>query len=440
MDKTVAIIGYGTAAVNAIIALRTSGFQGKIQVYSDTETLPYSPMMTSAYAAGTCEREGVFPWDACDLDQLDVCVVANAPVTRLNAAAHTVTAGGVEYAYDACLIASGAHPVAPALAQDASGAQDAFDGFDAVKPLVLRTLDDAEVLRNAFTSENDARVLVSGTSMVGLKAVDACLERGVDVTLLGRGERIMRRTACDEIAAELEAYLAEKGVDLRLSQVMEEAHPAENGQVRVIFSNGDMADYSHVLFAHGIAPNLDFVPVDALEQTVCDCSNANALAAGLPVDEFMRTQLPDVYAAGDVACVLNKATGQHVVAGLWKEACLQGACAGRAMAAALQGEQPASEARYDGFVPSNSIAVGGAVVLSGGSMELSECRWMDVERRNGCVVAVVREAANESVSADETADAKNARLVGYNVFSDNADPATSLAYDEATMLYRQMNA
>ena len=96
MDKTVAIIGYGTAAVNAIIALRTSGFQGKIQVYSDTETLPYSPMMTSAYAAGTCEREGVFPWDACDLDQLDVCVVANAPVTRLNAAAHTVTAGGVE--------------------------------------------------------------------------------------------------------------------------------------------------------------------------------------------------------------------------------------------------------------------------------------------------------------------------------------------------------
>ena len=440
MDKTVAIIGYGTAAVNAIIALRTSGFQGKIQVYSDTETLPYSPMMTSAYAAGTCEREGVFPWDACDLDQLDVCVVANAPVTRLNAAAHTVTAGGVEYAYDACLIASGAHPVAPALAQDASGAQDAFDGFDAVKPLVLRTLDDAEVLRNAFTSENDARVLVSGTSMVGLKAVDACLERGVDVTLLGRGEHIMRRTACDEIAAELENYLAEKGVDLRLSQVMEEAYPAENGQVRVIFSNGDMVDYSHVLFAHGIAPNLDFVPVDALEQTVSDCSNANALAAGLPVDEFMRTQLPDVYAAGDVARALNKATGQYVVAGLWKEACLQGACAGRAMAAALQGAQPTSEARYDGFVPSNSIAVGGAVVLSGGSMELSECRWMDVERRNGCVVAVVREAANESVSADEIADAKNARLVGYNVFSDNADPATSLAYDEATMLYRQMNA
>ena len=421
MDKTVAIIGYGTAAVNAIIALRTSGFRGKIQVFSNTETLPYSPMMTSAYAAGTCEREGVFPWDTCDLDQLDVCVVPNTPVTSINADAHTVT-------------------VAPALAQDASGAQDAFDGFDAVKPLVLRTLDDAEALRDALTSENDARVLVSGTSMVGLKAVDACLERGVDVTLLGRGEHIMRRTACDEIAAELENYLSEKGVDLRLSQVMEEAHPAESGRVCVTFSNGDTTDYSHVLFAHGIAPNLDFVLADALDQAVCDCSSANALAAGLPVDEFMRTQLPDVYAAGDVARVLNKATGQHVVAGLWKEACVQGACAGRAMAAALQGEQPVSETRYDGFIPSNSITVGGAVVLSGGSMELSECRWMDVERRNDCVIATVCEAANCNVSADETTNAKNARLVGYNVFSDNADPATSLAYDEAAMLYRQMNA
>ena len=434
MDKTVAIIGYGTAAVNAIIALRTSGFRGRIQVFSNTETLPYSPMMTSAYVAGTCEREDVFPWDACDLDQLDVCVVSNAPVTRLNADAHTVVAGGNEYAYDACLIASGAHPVALALAQGA------FDGFDAVKPLALRTFEDAEALHNALTSGNDVRVLVSGTSMVGLKAVDACLERGVDVTLLGRGEHIMRRTACDEIAVELENYLAEKGVELRLSQVMEEAHLAENGQVRVTFSNGDVSDYSHVLFAHGIVPNLDFVPADALDQAVCDCSSENVLAAGLTVDEFMRTQLSDVYAAGDVARVLNKATGQHVVAGLWKEACVQGACAGRAMAAALQGEQPVSETRYDGFVPSNSITVGGAVVLSSGSMELSERRWMDVERRNDCVIATVREAANGSVSADETANAKNARLVGYNVFSDNADPATSLAYDEAAMLYRQMNA
>lgn len=434
MNKTVAIIGYGTAAVNAIIALRTSGFRGRIQVFSNTETLPYSPMMTSAYAAGTCEREGVFPWDACDLDQLDVCVVSNAPVTSINADAHTVVAGGNEYAYDACLIASGAHPVAPALAQGA------FDGFDAVKPLALRTLEDAEALYNALNSGNDARVLVSGTSMVSLKAVDACLERDVDVTLLGRGEHIMRCTACDEIAVELENYLAEKGVDLRLSQVMEEAHPTENGQVRVTFSNGDVSDYSHVLFAHGIVPNLDFIPADALDQDVCDCSSTDALAAGLPVDELMRTQLPDVYAAGDVARVLNKATGQRVVAGLWKEACVQGACAGRAMAAALQGEQPVSEARYNGFVPSNSITVGGAVVLSGGSMELSERRWMNVERRNGCVIVTVREAANGSVSADETTNAKNARLVGYNVFSDNADPATSLAYDEAAMLYRQMNA
>ena len=195
-----------------------------------------------------------------------------------------------------------------------------------------------------------------------------------------------------------------------------------------------------MLFAHGIVPNLGFVPEDALDQAVCDCSSANALVAGLPVDEFMRTQLPDVYAAGDVARVLNKVTGQHVVAGLWKEACLQGACAGRAMAAALQGAQPTSAARYDGFVPSNSIAVGGAVTLSGGSMELSERRWMDVERRNGCMIAVVREAPSDNVSADETVDAKSARLVGYNVFSNNADPATSLAYDEAAMLYRQLNA
>ena len=62
MSKTVAIIGYGTAAINAAIALRSAGFQGKITLFSDTDVPPYSPMMTASYVAGTCDRSGVFPW------------------------------------------------------------------------------------------------------------------------------------------------------------------------------------------------------------------------------------------------------------------------------------------------------------------------------------------------------------------------------------------
>ena len=50
-NQTVAILGYGTAGVNAAIALRRAGFDGVIRVFSDTDILPYSPILTS-YLAG----------------------------------------------------------------------------------------------------------------------------------------------------------------------------------------------------------------------------------------------------------------------------------------------------------------------------------------------------------------------------------------------------
>ena len=486
MNQTVALIGYGAAALNAAISLRTTGYQGEIQAFSNAGALPYSPMMTASYAAGACDYQGMFPWDKADLAQLNVQVIADAPVTCLNVQERTITAGGQEYPYDLCLIASGAHPVGVGVlavgAEKATGAEKAAGAFH---PLYLRTLEDARVLHDALTSKNASRILISGTSMVALKAVDACLAQGVEVTLLGRSEHIMRRTACDEIAEALEDALREKGVDVRLSQIIEDAQLAENGQARITFSNGDVADYSHVLVAHGIAPNLDFVPDGVFTRVECaqeQGQSAGALTAGvalpensaaqgliadiatqgIPVNEFMHTSDPYVYAAGDVAQVPNIATGTRTPAGLWKEACLQGACAGRAMAAALAGTQPLAADAYYGFVPSNTITVGECVVISGGTMEFTQKRWLDVQKHDECLIAVMYEQgedvadnATDNAFVDNAADNAGGsanvnggeqlpqplvRIVGYNVFSKNGNPATSLAYDQAAMLYRQMMA
>lgn len=578
MNQTMAIIGYGAAAVNAIIALRSAGYAGKIQVFSDAGDRPYSPMMTASYAAGTCDYEGMFPWDTVDLDQLNVDVVP-AKVVVLDADAHTIvaqmrvgasatsvlaaaaTAGGevaatvavaaaagseassdarvadaglsdngndgaerCKYAYDVCLVASGAHPRRAAW-------ETASELPEGARPLVLRTLRDADLLKEALISEDDKNdgnddngdvgessedcgrgssggdggneggnsgnssaphVLVSGASMVALKAVDACLARGVKVTLLCRGGHIMGRTACSEVALALETWLIEKGVDVRLSQVIEETEALGNGRVRITFSNGDVADYSGIVLAHGVVPNLEFLdeaafnPEDtgagkasAAEETAAKEAAAKTredFSRGLPVDEFMRTQLPHVYAAGDVARVLDFSTGAYRVAGLWKEACLQGAAAGHAMAAELAGEAPSADRGYCGFIPSNCITVGGAVVLSAGSVSSGLNRWTEIVERNECLIAAVYEAvvgeqtasgqvdgeqvvgeqpASEQAVGEQTAGeqtagerpgcgcsagANQARLVGYGVFSEDANPATSNAYDEAAMLYRRMLA
>ena len=96
-EKVVAIIGYGTAGVNAAIALRTSGFDGTIRVFSDTDIPPYSPILTSYYAGGEKAYGECFPWSDEELAALDLDVLAGSSVVELDPSAHVVKTAAGEY-------------------------------------------------------------------------------------------------------------------------------------------------------------------------------------------------------------------------------------------------------------------------------------------------------------------------------------------------------
>ena len=137
-EQVVAVVGWGTAGVNAAIALRAAGYAGVIRAFSDTDILPYSPILTSYYAGGEKTYEQCFPWSADELAELGVDVVANAHVAKIDPAAHlVVTDEGAEYAFDKCLVAVGARPTTAGFPKDC--------GYE---PLVLRTMDDAERRRS----------------------------------------------------------------------------------------------------------------------------------------------------------------------------------------------------------------------------------------------------------------------------------------------------
>ena len=432
MGQNVVICGYGAAAVNALIALRAAGYEGGIQVFSDADTLPYSPVMTGYYAGGTKTYEECFPWSEDELAALRAEIHLGEEVLGIDATAHIVSTAKGQYFFDKCLVATGASPVVASYP----------DGLlESPSLYTLRTLEDAQALKAALEAPECDRVLVMGTSMVGLRAVDAALAQGKEVTLLGRSEHIMRRTALPEMAALMEQHLEEAGVHLRLSQFIEDGEPAgkaselaselagsageladepagEAGELaRLTFSNGDVEDYSVVVAAQGVVPN-----ADVIDET------AQLEGQGLVVDEFQRTVYADVFAAGDVAQVAC-VQGGNAVAGLWKEACLQGAVAGWAMAAELAGTAPAAAHAYLGFLPNNQIIVAGAVMFSAGSVELNEYRWADIEELESCTLARVFE---RNVETETT------KLVGYNVFAKNAEPLMNDAYEIAAMQYRRL--
>jgi len=399
---SVAVIGYGTAGVNAVIGLRNAGYDGEVRVFSDLDTLPYSPILTSYYAGGEKEYAECFPWSAEELDELNVTLVKE-PVTGLDTAAHLIRTAAGEYAYDKCVIATGATPTCV-------GFPPVEDGD--YEPLVLRSMKDAERLRSVLLDPSCERVLVSGASMVALKTLEACLNRGKRVTLVGMMPHVLDMNALPQAAERFERGLREKGVELRLGQTIKGVKrlndaEGERAGLEVTFSNGEVDTFDEISVSHGMRCNLDFLEPGEL-----------AGNRALEVDEFMRTSAPDVYAAGDVAQGTELISGQKRVVGIWKNAALQGACAGAAIAAELAGEQPPAECALCGSISTNTIAVNGTLFISAGTIEVTETRRVEVRETDDTTVVYLWEGE---------------RLVGFNLVCDH-DEEGSPAYDTGAML------
>ncbi|MBR0404776.1 MAG: FAD-dependent oxidoreductase [Eggerthellaceae bacterium] len=408
-QSEVAIIGYGTAGVNAAIGLRTAGYEGVIRVFSDTDIPPYSPILTSYYASGEKTYEECFPWSAEELAELRLEVEAGAPVTELDPEAHLITTAKGTFPYAKCVIATGSTP--------ACWGFPGVEGDEAFEPIVLRSMENAERLKAVLEDSTCKRMLVSGASMVALKTVEACLNKGVKVTLVGMNPHVLDFNALPPIAERFEKGLREKGVELKLGQVIKSVKRTDEG-LEVTFSTGDVDVFDQISVSHGMKSNLDFVKPGSLE-----------IDRALVVDEFMRTSDPDVYAAGDVAQGTELVSGQKAIVGIWKNAALQGACAGRAIAAELAGGEPAPECALKGSIATNTIAVNGTLFISAGTMAVTPERRTDLRETDDMSVLCIYEAMPDG----------GERLVGFNLCCDH-DESGSVAYDLGAMLTLRIEA
>ena len=356
MANDVVILGFGPAAASAVEALRSQGCDANVDIITAGPAFCESPVLTSYNAAGIVTREQGSIY-ASALDDANVRIFPNEEITSIDTESQTVkAASGREWSYSVCLIATGASPVL-------SGESPLFE----CNPLTLRTFADAERLSATLAARPHASIL---TSMVALKAAEACIRRGGRPTILGRSPHILKGSAHPRAASRMEALLEGQGIELLLGETAEKARVLEDGSTSVSFSHQEEPRvFDAVLVAHGMSPNIDFI------------ENASIHAdRGIVVDAFMRTSAPHVYAAGDVAtvpCLL----GGSKVAGLWLAARQQGKVAGANMARELrdEGRAYASDAsafagsmEYHGFLPANTIKVGDALFAAAGMIPSAE--------------------------------------------------------------------
>jgi 3-phenylpropionate/trans-cinnamate dioxygenase ferredoxin reductase subunit len=297
VPKRIAIAGASLAGLRAAEQLRRLGYDGALVLIGEEPHLPYDrPPLSKQILQGTWPlyserlqlRRGAYEELALDLR-------LGRRAIRLDPAARQLHLDdGSRVPYDALLVATGA-------AARALPDQPALEGIH-----LLRTLDDARALRAAF--EKNPRVLVVGAGFIGAEVAASARERGLEVTCVEPLAAPLIRGLGPEIGALAAQIHRDHGVDLRCGLSVAGFEGA--GRVeRVRLSDGTRVAADAVVIGIGAVPATGWLAGSGL-----------ALADGVVCDACLRTSVPGVWAAGDVARFESPLFGETMRIEHWSNA------------------------------------------------------------------------------------------------------------------------
>ena len=306
--KRFVILGNSAAAIHAIKAIRLFDQVSEIVLVSAEQVFAYSPVLTTYLIGRRIHREEMFIADEQFYTDNNVNTVFGVHATKVDPEKkQIVLADGQTLFYDACLIATGSSPK-----------QLDVSGQDLEGVFYLKTLADAENILAYSGKAQDA--LVIGGGLIGLQAANSLHGQGRKVTMLVGSKQLLSQNV-DEICADMLAGALKKaGVNIVFQRNVCDIKP-QGGRLSATLNNTETISADMVVIGKGVQANTALVADSEI-----------ALKRGILVDEFARTNYPDVYAAGDVAEGPDFLSGEHVVVANWLNACRQGHAAGSNMA------------------------------------------------------------------------------------------------------------
>ena len=283
------IIGNGPAGVVAAETLRKADPAATITLIGDEPEPPYSRMalpylmMGEIDEAGTHLRKGKDHYAQLGIDLLQ------DRVERVDAAARSVRLkGGASLPYDRLLIASGSHPIRPGIT-----------GIDLPGVHTCWTMEDARrIMRNAAPG---SRVVQIGAGFIGCIIMESLVSRGLKLTVVEMGDRMVPRMMTPAAGKMIRDWCESKGVRVHLGAQVASIR-AEGRELVAKLGSGDEIRAETVIVSAGVRPNVAFLEGSGI-----------ACQTGVLVDASLRTNLPDVYAAGDVAEGIDFSTGKRAI-------------------------------------------------------------------------------------------------------------------------------
>lgn len=328
------IIGNSIACAGCIEGIRKISKEDNITVISEEPYHIYSRPLISYWLSHKINTEKIYYRSFDYYEKNKVFPILGKKVVKVDFESQKViTEDQNEIKYDKLLIATGGKPFIPPIKGFPKKNVFTFIKFDDVKEI------DKEIRENT-------KAVVIGAGLSGLKAAEALLKRGCKVKVIELANKILG-SILDELSSQIvKEYLEEKGIEFYLENSVSEILGEEKVQ-KIILKNGEEIDTDILVIAIGVVPNVDIFKETNLK-----------INRGILVNEKMETNIPNVYAAGDVTEALDSILGTQRVIPILPNAYTQGKIAGINMAG--------GEATFEGSFPVNSIGFFDIHIMTGG--------------------------------------------------------------------------
>ncbi len=302
------IIGTGVAGIGAADAIRSVDKNGMITFIGDDPHGYYSRPGLAYYLTGEADEKLLFPYQPEDFKNL------NAHFWRETAARidpqqkQVELSNGKRIPYDRLLIAVGS-----------SAIRLNVPGANLENVVKLDHMDDAR--RIVGLAKRNRTAVVVGGGITALELAEGLATHKVKVHLLIRTARYWSNVLDDVESKIIEHRLDEDGVIIHYESELTEILGKTGRVAGIRMASGQQVACDILAYGIGIHPRLTLAKSAGID---CD--------RGILVDEHLRTNLPDIFAAGDVAQVYDPASGRSVLDSLWSPARDQGRVAGMNMA------------------------------------------------------------------------------------------------------------
>jgi len=343
------IIGNSAGGIGAVEAIREIEKDSTIAIVSDEKHHVYGRPLISYYLANEISFDKIFYRPPDFYKKKNIDNILGKKVIKVNFHEHFLTlSDGEQIGFEKLLLATGGEPFIPPI----KGLED-YEFFNFI------TLDDSIKIRDIIASRDIGTAVVLGGGLIGLKAAEALVVRGISVKVIELADRVLSPVLDEQSSAIIQRVMEEKGVEVITKSTIAEVL-GNNGRLSgVVLNNGGKIDCQLLVVAIGVRPRIELA-----KNTVVK------LNRGIVVDKKMQTNIPDIYACGDCAEVYDFIADNFRLTPLWPTAYVGGRIAGFNMAG--------MEKEYVWGTGMNAVDFFGFPVISAGIVSPKEEEGLEI--------------------------------------------------------------